>query len=385
MKNNPALFLLFMLALSIAGCMPGSTNESTETNSTPQKPLNCIEESYFGSTAEGDSASLFTMKNKNGLVVKLSNYGGIITEIRTPDRNGKAGNIVLGFDNLEQYLAGHPYFEAIVGRYANRIAHAMFSLDGETFSLAANNGNNHLHGGLKGFDKVVWDAKPVVDPERCALKLTYLSPDGEEGYPGNLELTVSYELLDDRLIISYNATSDKATPLNLTNHSYFNLAGTGDVLDHILYINASRYTPSDENLIPTGELAYVEGTPFDFRKPHPIGARLQEAGGNPIGYDHNFVIDGKEKTMVRCAKVMDPGSGRFLEVSTTEPGLQFYTGNFLDGSLKSGERRYEQYSGFCLETQHFPDSPNQPNFPGTILRPGERYESQTIFRFGVED
>jgi aldose 1-epimerase len=257
-------------------------------------------------------------------------------------------------------------------------------LDGETYQLAINNGANSLHGGIKGFDKVVWDAEVISCKERAALKLTYVSQDGEEGYPGKLTVRVSYELLMDKLFITYEAETDKATVLNLTNHTYFNLAGEGTILDHLLYINASHYTPVDDELIPTGQLANVEGTPFDFRKPRVIGERFMETGVETGGYDHNFVLDASSEENVIAAKVMDPGSGRFLEMSTTEPGVQFYTGNFLDGTYASNGRAYIAHSGFCLETQHFPDSPNQPDFPSTVLRPGEKYSSRTIFRFGVE-
>lgn len=295
------------------------------------------------------------------------------------------GNIVLGYDSLEQYLGGHPYFGALIGRYGNRIAKAQFSLDGEVYQLAVNNGNNALHGGLKGFDKVLWDAQVISCVDRAALKLSYLSPDGEEGYPGNLTVSVIYELLMDQLFITYEAETDKATILNLTNHSYFNLAGEGNILDHVLYINASRYTPSSDELIPTGELANVEGTPFDFRKPAVIGARIDKVGGNPVGYDHNYVLDGVAGEKRLAAKLLDPKSGRSLSVTTSEPGVQFYTGNFLDGTLISRGITYRQYSGMCLETQHFPDSPNQPGFPSTVLRPGEKFISQTIFQFGVEN
>jgi aldose 1-epimerase len=318
--------------------------------------------------------------------VKITNFGGIITEIHTPDRDGKMGNIVLGFDNLDQYLAGHPNFGALIGRYGNRIARGTFSLDGETYQLAINNGNNSLHGGIKGFDDVVWESLVLSCEERAALQLTYLSVDGEEGYPGNLKTTVTYELLMDKLFITYEAETDKATVLNLTNHSYFNLAGKGTILDHVLYLNASRYTPVNDELIPTGEIADVEGTPFDFRKPAAVGSRIEEVpGGGPGGYDHNFVLDGASGEKVLAAKLMDPKSGRFVEVHTTEPGVQFYTGNFLDGTLTTGDWVLEKHSGLCLETQHYPDSPNQPNFPSTVLRPGEKFASQTIFRFGVEE
>jgi len=374
--------LLMALGILAAGCKSGGSGNTPEQQKNPR----CmVEKSFFGTTPDGDSVMLFTLKNELDYVVKIINYGCIITEILTPDRDGKPGNIVLGFDNLDQYLAGHPHFGAVVGRYGNRIANAQFTLDGETYHLAANNGKNSLHGGFIGFDKKVWDAEVISPDERAALKLTYVSPDGEEGYPGTLTTVVTYELLKDQLFITYEAETDKATVLNLTNHTYFNLAGKGTILDHILYINASRYTPVNSELIPTGELANVEGTPFDFRKPAVIGERFEEVGGNPVGYDHNYVLDGASGDKVLAAKVMDPKSERFVEVVTTEPGIQFYTGNFLDGTLVSEDVTFVKNSGMCLETQHFPDSPNQPGFPSTVLRPGEKYISQTIFRFGVEE
>jgi aldose 1-epimerase len=371
--------LVIFLASS---CGPGNKDAKKPGQESPQ----CrVEQSLFGIMPDGDSVMLFTLENEKGITVKITNYGGIITEILTPDREGRMGNIVLGFDNLEQYLTGHPFFGALIGRYGNRIAGASFTLDGETYELAANDGKNSLHGGKKGFDKVLWDPEVISSDKRAALKLTYVSPDGEEGYPGTLKVVVTYELLSDRLSITYEAETDKPTVLNLTNHSYFNLAGEGDILDHILYINASCYTPVDGELIPTGELANVEGTPFDFRKPRVIGERIAETGGSPAGYDHNFVLDGSPDGKVPAAKLMDPKSGRFLEVFTTEPGVQFYTGNFLDGTLESNGRVFGVHSGLCLETQHFPDSPNKPEFPSTVLRPGEHFRSQTIFCFGVED
>ncbi len=378
----PGLWLAAGLVILLAGCKPAPKKEKT---SEPGRPKYKIEQSLFGITPEGDSVMLFTLKNDQEIVVKITNYGGIITEIHTPGREGKSDNIVLGFDNLDQYLAGHPYFGAIIGRYGNRIGKAQFTLDGKVYHLAANDGENALHGGVAGFDKKIWSPEVTAGNDRAVLKLSYLSPDGEEGYPGNLQAVVTYELLSDRLMITYEAKTDKATPVNLTNHSYFNLGGEGTILDHILYINASRYTPPDEELIPTGELTNVQGTPFDFRRPTVVGERLQEAGGNPVGYDLNYVLDGTAGEKVLAAKLLDPQSGRSLEVTTTEPGLQFYTGNFLDGSLVSGDRTFVQYSGICLETQHFPDSPNQPGFPNTILRPGETYATQTIFKFGVEE
>ena len=375
------LSLLLALILIVTGCKSGNKAKETE-----QKNPKCkVEKAFFGLMPEGDSVMLYTLKNEKDITVSITNYGGIITGIHTPDRNGKTANITLGFNNLEQYLAGHPNFGALIGRYGNRIANAEFSLEGETYTLAVNNGNNSLHGGLKGFDDVLWVPEVISCDERAALRLSYLSPDGEEGYPGNLNVTVTYELLMDQLFITYEAETDKTTVLNLTNHAYFNLAGEGSIRDHILYINASKYTPVNEELIPTGELANVEGTPFDFRKPTVIGERFDQLGNDPVGYDHNFVIDGSAGEKRLAAKAMDPKTGRFVEVSTTEPGMQFYTGNFLDGSLSSGKTTFDQHSGFCLETQHFPDSPNQPDFPSTILRPGEKFASQTIFKFGMEE
>jgi len=374
--------LIIALVILIAGCNSGKKGEQVTSKKNPKCK---VEKSFFGFMPEGDSVMLFTLRNENEIVVKITNLGGIITEIHTPDRDGKFGNIVLGFNNLDQYLAGHPNFGALIGRYGNRIADAQFTLDEKTYQLAPNNGDNTLHGGLIGFDDVLWVPEVISCDERAALKLSYVSPDGEEGFPGTLSVEVTYELLMDKLFITYEAETDKATPVNLTNHSYFNLAGEGTILDHVLYINASKYTPVDEELIPTGELANVEGTPFDFRKPRVIGEKIAEVGGNPGGYDHNYVLDGSSEEKVLAAKLMDPKSGRSLEVITTEPGVQFYTGNFLDGSLVSGDLTYVKNAGLCLETQHFPDSPNQPDFPSTILRPGERYVTQTIFKFGVEE
>jgi len=374
--------IILALLVLAAGCKPGTKKEPAEVTQNPECKL---EKSFFGFTTEGDSAMLFTMENEQGLVVKITNYGGTITEIHTPDRDGKIENIVLGFDNLDQYLADHPHFGGIIGRYGNRIANASFSIDGESYQLAKNNGNNSLHGGVEGFDRRLWTPEVIGCKERTALKLSYLSPDGEEGFPGNLKVSVTYELLMDKLLIYYEAETDKATPVNLTNHSYFNLAGEGTILDHVMYINASRYTPVNDEQIPTGVLANVEGTPFDFRKPTAIGERIEETGGDPIGYDHNYVLDGYTGDKILAAKVMDPKSGRFVECRTTEPGMQFYTSNFLDGTLASGNRVFVQHGALCMETQHFPDSPNQPDFPSTILQPGEKFTSQTSYRFGVEE
>jgi aldose 1-epimerase len=344
----------------------------------------------FGVTQQGETVDVITLTNAGGLEVRAITYGGIIVSLRTPDRQGNLDDVVLGYDDLDGYLRDSPYFGAIVGRYGNRIANGRFALDGESYELATNNGPNHLHGGLRGFDKVVWGAELLESDDGVAVVLTHVSPDGDEGYPGTLTARVTYTLTDqNELIVDYFATTDKATPVNLTQHSYFNLAGagSGDVLGHQLRINAQNFTPVDETLIPTGELARVTGTPFDFTTSTPIGARIEQDdeqlthGG---GYDHNFVLDRTGTGLQHAARVAEPTTGRVLDIYTTEPGLQFYSGNFLDGSItgKSG-RVYRHRYGFCLETQHFPDSPNRPNFPSTILRPGEEYRSRTVFAFSV--
>ena len=344
----------------------------------------------FGTTADGTPVEIFTLTNRAGVEIRAITYGGIITSIRVPDRDGRFADVALGFDRLEPYLPRHPYFGALIGRYGNRIGNARFELNGQTYQLAANNGPNHLHGGVRGFDKHVWTAEPLGGGA-VGVAFTRTSPDGEEGYPGTLRARVSYTLTDaNELDIEYQATTDKPTPVNLTQHTYFNLAGhaAGDILGHVVTIHADRFTPVDSTLIPTGELAPVGGTPFDFRKPAAIGARigdahpqLQHAGG----YDHNFVLDRRGTGLQPAARVLEPASGRTVEVRTTEPGLQFYSGNFLDGSQtgKSGAV-YRHRNGLCLETQHFPDSPNKPQFPGTILKPGDTYRSRTVFTFGVE-
>jgi aldose 1-epimerase len=342
----------------------------------------------FGKTADGRAVTLFVLTNVNGLRVRAITYGGIITSLEVPDRAGAMADVVLGFDRLDGYLTDHPYFGAVVGRYANRIAGGRFTLDGRTYALATNNGPNHLHGGRRGFDKFVWDAAPA--PSGAAVTFSRTSPDGEEGYPGTLEARVGYTLTDsNELIVEYHATTDKPTPVNLTQHTYFNLAGDAgrDVLGHELTIHADRFTPVDATLIPTGEIADVQGTPFDFRRPTAIGARIDAPHEQIVrgkGYDHNFVLNRTRDGLEPAARVVEPKSGRTLSVSTTQPGLQFYTGNFLDGSItgKRG-RTYAQRTGFCLETQHFPDSPNQPSFPSAILRPGQPYSTKTVFTFGV--
>ncbi len=345
----------------------------------------------FGKTPEGQAVDIFTFSNANGLEVRAMTYGGIIVSLKVPDRNGKLDDVTLGFDSLDGYLGGHPYFGAIIGRYGNRIGKAKFTLDGVEYKLPVNNGPNSLHGGNKGFDKVVWQAEPFDKPDSVGVVFTRTSPDGEEGYPGNLQVKVTYSLTDkNELIFDYEATTDKATPVNLTNHTYFNLAGPGmrDILGHDMMINADSFTPVDSTLIPTGEIKSVEGTPFDFRKPTPIGARIdaddQQIKYGP-GYDHNFVLNKKDAELSLAARVVEPTTGRVMEVLTTEPGVQFYSGNFLDGTLTGkGGHIYRRRYGFCLETQHFPDSPNKPDFPSTILRPGKTYTSRTVYKFFAE-
>ena len=381
---------LLALAMAVAGC--GNAQEGGPVPPTPPKapaPPADITRAPFGS-ADGTPVETFTLRNSAGIEMRVMSLGGIITHLQTPDRNGNTADIVLGFDTIDGYLTQHPYFGAIIGRYGNRIGKAKFAIDGRTYQLAANNGPNHLHGGMKGFDKVVWKAEPSVSPEGQRVTFTRVSADGEEGYPGNLTTKVTYTLNDrNELVIEYEATTDKPTHVNLTHHSYFNLAGhnSGDILGHEMMIDADRYTPVDETLIPTGELAPVAGTPFDFKQPTAIGARIAQAGNQQLtygrGYDHNWVVNGSG--FRRVARVVEPKSGRTLEVATTEPGLQFYSGNFLDGTVKGkGGAVYNLRNGFCLETQHFPDTPNKPAFPTTLLKPGETYRTRTVYTFGVQ-
>jgi aldose 1-epimerase len=333
------------------------------------------------STAAGE---IYTLSNGNGMKAKVTSFGAILTELQVPDRSGKLNDVVLGFDSVKEYQAGHPYFGSNAGRVANRIAKGRFTLDGKEYKLATNNGPNTLHGGLKGFDKVFW--KPQLSQDKSTITFKYLSPDGEEGYPGNLTATVTYTLTPaNELRVDYSATTDKPTPINLAHHSYFNLKGqaSGDILGHEVTIFADKYTPADETFIPTGKIDSVKGTPLDFTTPHPIGERIAQLSGDPGGYDHNYVLrSGGSKEPVLAASVYEPTSGRLMQVLTTEPGLQFYTGNFLDGKLtgKAGAV-YKKHSGFCMEAQHFPDSVNHPEFPSTILRPGETYKQTTIYRF----
>lgn len=370
--NKTILLVLGAMLIVLTSCTTGKF----ETNQGK------ISSQLFGHLPDSSSVYLYTLDNGNGCIIKVTNYGGIITSLIFHDKNDKPVDVVLGYDSLADYLKGSPYFGAIIGRYGNRIAGAKFSLEGREYKLAANNGLNHLHGGIRGFDKVVWQAEEIKTDSMVGLCLHYLSPDGEEGYPGNLDVTVNYILTNDnRLIIAYYASTDKSTPVNLTQHSYFNLNGKGDIKSHELMMAASRYTVVDTALIPTGELRPVAGTPFDFTTPKLIGKDLNATGGKPIGYDHNFVLNTKSIDEL-AIRVRSPETGISMEVYTDQPGVQFYSGNFLDGSLigKNGIR-YNQYFGFCLETQHFPDSPNQKLFPSVIITPAKPFRSRTIYKF----
>lgn len=345
-----------------------------------------VEKSNFGTLEDGTVIEAFTLRNARGAMAKVITYGATLTELWVPDKNGKLGDVVLGFDSLKGYLGSHPYFGSTVGRYANRIAKGKFTLDGQEYTLAINNGPNSLHGGKIGFDRRVWKAEPLREPSAAAVRFTYLSPDGEENYPGNLSVSVTYTLTDENALkLDYSAKTGKATPVNLTNHSYFNLAGSGgDILGNVLYLNADRFTPVDSTLIPTGEIRPVKGTPLDFTKPTPIGAHIAEIK-DIGGYDHNFVINGEPGKLRLAARVSEPTSGRQMEVWTTEPGVQFYSSIGLDGTIVGkGGITYKKYGALCLETQHYPDSPNHPNFPSTIVRPGESFHSETIYKFSTK-
>jgi aldose 1-epimerase len=355
----------------------------------------------FGELPDGRAVTLFELTNANGMVVRLLDYGGTVQSIEVPDTDGNLADVVLGYDDLAGYLGQSSYFGTIIGRYGNRIGGARFELDGETYELLANDGPNHLHGGAVGFDKVLWSAESLESPSGAGVTLSYESVDGEEGYPGNLAVEVDYLLTDaNELVIDYRATTDRATIVNLTNHSYFNLSGADTITDHEMWINAGHFTPVDKRLIPTGEIRDVADSPFDFRYPKPIGRDIEaddQQLGYGGGYDHNYVLRKPQIAEVpggrpggimtfEAARVVEPASGRVLEVETSEPGMQFYSGNFLNPEIVGkGGRVYDRRSGFCLETQHFPDSPNKPEFPSTVLRPGEQYRSRTIYRFGTSD
>jgi len=374
-RRLTSIWMLVLLVTTMA-----VSGVQAEANSKMQKQS-------FGKTDDGQQVDLYTLTNQHGMEAAITNYGGTVVTLKVPDRNGKVDDVVLGYDKLEDYAAGKAYFGAIIGRYANRIAHAQFTLDGTTYTLVKNDGDNHLHG---GFNKRVWTAKDVSGSAGQALELTYLSKDGEEGFPGNLSVKVVYTVTEqNELKIDYSATTDKDTMLNLTNHCYFNLAGqgNGDILQHQLMIRADRFTPVDANLIPIGELRSVKGTPFDFTTATVIGARIDQDDQQlqlGRGYDHDWVLNRDVSgALTLAAQAYEPRSGRLLEVSTTEPGLQFYTGNFLDGIRGKQGKVYNRRYAFCLETQHFPDSPNHPNFPSTVLKPGQHFQTTTVYRFAT--
>ena len=381
-----------IVAILIAGTLSCIGCTSAPPTQPQSKPAATISKEPFG-TKEGIQVDLYTLRNAKGLEARIINYGGIVVSLKVADRNGQFGDVVLGFDNLDGYLSpdflkSNPYFGALIGRYGNRIGKSKFTLDGKVYTLAANNGPNHLHGGIKGFDKVVWEARPLQG-EEPSLELHYLSKDGEEGYPGNLNVTAVYTLTNDNeLKIEFTAVTDKDTVVNLTHHSYFNLAGKGDILGHEVMINANKFTPVDSTLIPTGELRAVAGTPFDFTSPTAIGARINQDNEQlkfGKGYDHNWVINKPAGELGVMARVYEPTSGRVLEVLSAEPGLQFYSGNFLDGTLKGkGGWVYQFRNGFCMEPQHYPDSPNKPDFPSVVLKPGETYKNTIIYRFSTK-
>lgn len=387
MKHLPCTCLFFtaVFLFAVSGCQSSSESETPDIETK-----NMVVGEPFGALPDGREARLYTLTNSSGMEVRITNYGGTITSIRVPDREGVMGEVTLGYDSLEKYLAGSPFFGCIAGRYANRIAKGQFTLDGETYTLATNNGPNHLHGGLEGFDKKLWEADTFSEEGASGIVLTYVSPDGEEGYPGTLSVEVTYTLTDENALqIDYEATTDKATVLNLTNHAYFNLkdAGATTALEHEMKIYADRYIPTDETNIPLGELAPVEGTPFDFRSPTTIGERIEGDDvqlENGFGYDHTYVLNKEGGGLELAVEVYEPETGRVMEVLTTEPGVQLYTGNHLNGNFVGrGDVTYERRSAFCLETQHYPDSPNQPDFPSTELRPGETFNSTTVYRFST--
>jgi aldose 1-epimerase len=394
--NCAAVTVLGIVVATAIGC-PGQsakspnrgkeppTNKKSPSSEAPRVKANVKKESY-GKTPQGEQVDLYTLTNAHGLHVKIITFGATIIGVETPDRDGKLANITLSCDSLADYVKGHPFFGSTVGRYANRIGKGKFTLNGKDYALATNNGINHLHGGNKGYDKVVWKAEPVEMADSAGVVFTHESPDGDEGYPGKLTATVTYTLTNDNeLKMEYSAVADKPTIVNLTNHTYWNLAGggSGDVLKHELTLNADRYLPVDDGLIPTGELKAVKGTPMDFVTPLTIGSRIAEVKG---GYDHCYVLNRKEgdKGLSLVAKIVEPQSGRVMEILSTQPGVQFYSGNFLDGTAQGGGKKYEKHFGFCLETQHFPDSPNKPAFPSTVLKPGEKYQQTTVHKFSVK-
>jgi len=372
-----------------AGLSQFALADAAKTEAAAKVVKTSYTEAPFGKLPSGEATTLYTLTNANGVVVKVTNFGGVITSINVPDKNGKLGDVVLGFDNVDGYLKNKSFFGAVIGRYGNRIGKGQFELDGKKYQLTLNDGPNHLHGGTVGFDKVLWDAKPFKTETTVGVTLTHLSPDGDQGYPGNLNATVVYELNNNNeFVIKYKATTDKATPINMTQHPYFNMAGGGTILDQELQINASRYTPIDNTLIPTGEIAPVKGTPFDFTKAHKIGDMITQENlqlKNGGGYDHNWALDKKSDSEWGLdATFTDPKSGRVMEVWSDEPGIQFYSGNFLDGKVDGKGVNFVYRGAICLEPQHFPDSPNKANFPSTILKPGTEYNSKLAFKFSVK-
>ncbi len=370
---------LTLLLASARTTWAGSPQETIPTQPKENTTNMTIERSDYGKTADGRSVDLFTLTNRHGNVVKLTNYGAIIVSVEVPDRDNNLANVNLGFPSLDGYLQRHPYFGSTVGRFCNRIAGGKFSLDGKTYTLVVNNGPNHLHGGTVGFDKLLWDAEEIRESERVGVRFSVVSPDGQEGYPGTLTVTTETTWNDaNELTYTFKATTDQPTVLNLTNHAYWNLAGAGvgDILNHQLELACDEFLSVDDTLIPTGEIVSVEGTPLDFREPRRIGERIELLPATK-GYDHCYVVRGEAGKLRRCGLVKDPGSGRVMEVLTTQPGVQFYTGNHLGGG-------YSPHAGFCLETQHYPDSPNRPEFPTTRLNPGETFEETTVHRFSVE-
>lgn len=387
----PILLILVFFSV-LFQCKEAIKEDTSKKSEDMTEDKIAITQSEFGKTKDGLVVNQYTLKNRNGVEMNVINYGGRITSLKVPNKSGEFENVILDFDNLEAYEADNPFFGALIGRYGNRIANGKFNLNGEEYALATNDGSNHLHGGVDGYDRVVWEAEPIEEgSEDSTLKLTYLSKDGEEGYPGNLNVTVVYTLTNDNAVeVTYEATTDKSTVVNLTQHAYFNLTGdfSKDILNHDVVIDADTYLPVDETLIPTGEIRKVEGTPFDFTSPKKIGKEINadnEQLKRGKGYDHCWVLNGKKGNMRFVASAFDEDSGRFMEILSTEPAIQFYTGNFLDGTLPMPNRgTYNHRTGFCLETQHYPDSPNQEKFPSTVLNPGETYKTKTTFKFSTK-
>lgn len=383
LKNVLIQGLVLVAAAGITGC---ATRHCCAMKSHGDAAMSSVP---FGTAPDGAPVRLYTLRNKNGMTARILNYGGIIQSLVVPDKNGQLGDVVLGYENVDDYVTNSPYFGALIGRYGNRIAHGQFTLDGKAYQLATNNGVNSLHGGVRGFDKVIWQVRPGFSDLGQTLELTYVSHDGEEGYPGTLKVTALYTLTDDNAIrLDYTATCDKDTVINLTQHTYFNLAGHGDILGHVVYIDADKFTPVDSTLIPTGELRPVAGTPFDFRTPTAVGAHIGDTDEQlkfAGGYDDNWIVNHPMGQLGLDARVSEPTTGRILEVLSTEPGLQFYTGNFLDGTMKGkGGWVYQFRNALTMEPQHYPDSPNHPEFPSTVLHPGETYGNTIVYRFKTE-